>query len=189
MLISYMKITFTEIEFKNLVKLARGRHYLKDIVMPDRDIERWNNTQAECDLVGVMGEYAVAKVLRIPVDTEVNLSGDGGETDLHLGDWSIQVKSTKYISGRLVFNTLDEMRSLIYVLTVCNIVSKSVDIIGYISNKDMMKNLYTKDLGFGVRYCIDQKHLKDISWLTFYFLEWYYPSSGGRSSDPLRPNE
>lgn len=186
-----MKITLTDIEFKNLEKLARGRHYLKDIVIPDRPIERWNNTQTECDLIGVMGEYAVAKALKIPIDTEINLNGDGGETDLYLGDWSIQVKATKYINGRLVFNTLDEMQSLIYVLTVCDIGSKSVDIIGYISNKDMKNNLYIKDLGFGNRYCIDQKYLKNISWLTFYFLQWYYPSTGGSPSpsDPLRPNE
>jgi hypothetical protein len=32
--------------------------------------------------------------------------------------------------------------------------------------------MYEKDLGFGVRYCIDQTDLKDISWLVFYYLEW-----------------
>ena len=36
----------------------------------------------------------------------------------------------------------------------------------------MLSNMQEKDLGFGVRYCIDQKYLKDISWLTFYYLEW-----------------
>ena len=106
------------------------------------------------------------------MDTEVNLQGDGGEVDLWLGDWSIQVKSTKYDNGRLVFNSKDEMKALIDVLTICNIQKQTVNIVGYISNKDLQQKMYEKDLGFGVRYCIDQDELKDISWLVFYYLEW-----------------
>lgn len=167
-----MKITLTDREFKFVDMLARGRHFLKDIVMPDRKLIDWNNTQSEADLLGVMGEYAVSKYLSIPMDTEVNLQGDGGEVDLWLGDWSIQVKSTKYDNGRLVFNSKDEMKALIDVLTICNIQKQTVNIVGYISNKDLQQKMYEKDLGFGVRYCIDQDELKDISWLVFYYLEW-----------------
>ena len=167
-----MKITLTDREFKFVEMLARGRHFLKDIVMPDRKLIDWNNTQSEADLLGVMGEYAVSKYLSIPMDTEVNLQGDGGEVDLWLGDWSIQVKSTKYDNGRLVFNSKDEMKALIDVLTICNIQKQTVNIVGYISNKDLQQKMYEKDLGFGVRYCIDQDELKDISWLVFYYLEW-----------------
>lgn len=167
-----MTVVLTEIEYKFVEMLARGRHFLKDIVMPDRTLERWNNTQHESDLLGVMGEYAVAKFLKIPIDTQVNLNGDGGEVDLWLGDWSIQVKATKYNNGRLVFNTLDEIRSLIAVLTICDLNTRSINIVGYISNKDVLKKMYEKDLGFGVRYCVNQEDLKDISWLPFYYLEW-----------------
>ena len=167
-----MKITLTDREFKFVDMLARGRHFLKDIVMPDRKLIDWNNTQSEADILGVMGEYAVSKYLSIPMDTEVNLQGDGGEVDLWLGDWSIQVKSTKYDNGRLVFNSKDEMKALIDVLTICNIQKQTVNIVGYISNKDLQQKMYEKDLGFGVRYCIDQDELKDISWLVFYYLEW-----------------
>jgi len=167
-----MKITLTDREFKFIEMLARGRHFLKDIVMPDRKLIDWNNTQSEADLLGVMDEYAVSKYLSIPMDTEVNLQGDGGEVDLWLGDWSIQVKSTKYDNGRLVFNSKDEMKALIDVLTICNIQKQTVNIVGYISNKDLQQKMYEKDLGFGVRYCIDQDELKDISWLVFYYLEW-----------------
>jgi len=167
-----MKITLTDREFKFVEMLAKGRHFLKDIAIPDRGLIDWNNTQYEADLLGVMGEYAVSKYLKIPMDTEVNLNGDGGEVDLWLGDWSIQVKATKYIDGRLVFNSKKEMKSLIDVLTICNMQKQTIDIAGYISNKDLMRKLYEKDLGFGKRYCIDQNDLKDISWLVFYYLEW-----------------
>lgn len=167
-----MEVILTEKEYKFVELLARGRHFLKDIVNPDRDLERWNNTQYESDLLGVMGEYAVSKILKIPIDTEVNLNGDGGEVDLWLGDWSIQVKSTKYNNGRLVFNSTEEMKALIDVLTICDIDNKKVKIAGYISHKDLIRKMYLKDLGFGERYCLDQKDLTDISWLSFYYLEW-----------------
>ena len=171
-----MKIILTDKEYKFVDMLARGRHFLKDIVIPDRELERWNNTQHEADILGVMGEYAVAKYLKIPMDTEVNLSGDGGETDLWLGDWSIQVKATKYANGRLVFNTIDELTCLIDVLTVCDIKTKTVDIVGYISHKDMLRKMYKKDLGFGTRYCVNQTDLNNISWLAFFYLEWKHKS-------------
>ena len=167
-----MKIVLTDKEYKFIELLARGRHYVKDIVIPDRNLERWNNTQYESDLLGVMGEYAVAKYLKIPFDTEINLNGDGGEVDLWLGDWSIQVKSTKYDNGRLVFNTMNEIKSLLDVLTVCNINDKTVNIIGYISHNSLLKKIYKLDLGYGIRYCINQEDLNDISWLSFYYLEW-----------------
>lgn len=167
-----MKITLTDREFKNVELLAVGRHFYKDIVIPDRDMERWNNTQREADLIGVMGEYVVAKYLKIPFDTTINLNGDGGEVDMYLGDWSVQVKATKYATGRLVFNTMEEITALIYVLAVCDIKSKTVDVVGYASHNDLSKNLYEKDLGHGTRYCIDQDKLRDISWLTFYHLTY-----------------
>ena len=167
-----MRVVLTDRERKSLEILARGRHFLKDIVTPNRGLERWNNSQYQADLLGVMGEYAVSKVLKIPFDTEVNLAGDGGKTDLWLGDWSIQVKTTKYTSGRLVFNSLDEMKSLINVLVICDPASNEVKIAGYISNRNLIKGVYKEDLGYGVRYCLDQGMLRDIAWLPFYFLEY-----------------
>lgn len=167
-----MKIVFTEREFKFLEMLAKGRHFLKDIVIPDRKLENWNNSQHESDLLGIMGEYAVSKILKIPFDTEINLNGDGGETDLLFGEWSIQVKTTKYNTGRLVFNTLEEIKSLINILAICDIKNKTVNIAGYITHKEILKFNYKENLGHGDRYCINQENLKDISWLSFYYLEW-----------------
>ena len=91
-----MKGLLTDNEYKSLEMLGIGRHFLKDIVIPDRKLERWNNTQHEADLIGVIGEYVVAKYLKIPFDTTINLEGGGGEVDLYLGEWSVQVKSSKY---------------------------------------------------------------------------------------------
>lgn len=165
-----MNVTVTDNEYKFVSMLATGRHFLKDIVIPDRKLERWNNTQKEADLIGVMGEYVTARYLGIPFDTTVNLEGDGGETDMYLGEWDLQVKSSKYQTARLVFNTKEEIKALIYVLVICD--GKHSRIVGYISKNDAMKCLYEEDLGHGIRYCIDQKNLKPISDLLFYYKEY-----------------
>jgi hypothetical protein len=167
-----MLIKFTSREMESIKMLAQGRHFFKDIHIPNRDLERWNNSQYEADLLGVMGEYAVCKYLKIPMDMSVNLEGDGGEIDMYLGDWTIQVKSTKYKNGRLVFNHMDEVVSLLNILTVSNPKNNEVYIAGYISKKDLHKKVYEEDLGHGKRYCVNQSDLKCISELTFYYVEW-----------------
>jgi hypothetical protein len=163
-----MILTLTDIEFKLCYDLANGRHYVKDMNNPKRDKSSYGNTQAEADLIGMIGEFCVAKYLKIPFSTEISINGDDG-TDLMLGDWSIQVKATKYPTGRMVFNKLSEMTSLIYVL--CVVDQKQCDIKGYISHRNLLKVMYQKDLGHGLRYCCDQEHLRGIERLTFYYRE------------------
>jgi hypothetical protein len=120
-LIYEVSINFTDREIKFLKVLASGRHYLKDIVKPNRhSVARWGNTQEQSDMLGVMGEYGVAKYLGLPFDTSINLDGDGGETDLYLGKLNLQVKSTKYKTGRLVFNNKKEMAADLFILCYCS---------------------------------------------------------------------
>jgi hypothetical protein len=128
--------------------LATGRHFLKDQVSPNRpSVARWGNTQSQADLLGVLGEYAVAKALKLPFDTTINLEGDGGSTDLMLDDYDIQVKSTKY-------KTNEE--------------ALMVSILGYIRKQSIEQCLVEMDLGHGKRLVVEQKHLKPISMLIAY---------------------
>lgn len=160
-----MIFQISDTELKWLTMLATGRHFIKDIVIPDRDIQRWANTQHEADLLGVIGEYYVAKYLDIPFDTSINLNGDGGKYDLYFKEYSIQVKATKYKTGRLVFNSLDELSANVYALAVIDLDALTCYVPGIISKKNILKNYYTQDLGHGIRYCIDQNNLKSIDLL------------------------
>lgn len=158
-----MRLNFTDKEFKFIEMLAYGRHFLKDIVNPDRDLQTWANTQSQADLLGVMGEYAVSKYLKTPFDTTINLNGDGGEIDMFLGENSIQVKSTKYSTGRLVFNKKEEIKADINIFVYCNIENKFARILGYIKKDNILEVLYEKNLGHGIRFCVDQENLHPIS--------------------------
>ena len=149
--------------------LATGRHFLKDQVKPDRpSVSRWGNTQAQADLLGVLGEYAVAKALKLPFDTSINLEGDGGSTDLMLGEYDIQVKSTKYKTGRLVFNNRKEIGADVFILCYVNEEAMEVTILGYIRKQSIKECLQEMDLGHGKRLVVEQRFLKPISLLTAY---------------------
>jgi len=164
-----VSINFTDREIKFLKVLASGRHYLKDIVKPNRhSVSRWGNTQEQADMLGVMGEYAVAKFLKLPFDTTINLEGDGGETDIYLGKLNVQVKSTKYKTGRLVFNNKKEISADLFVLCYCSEPDLLVQILGYI-NKELIDSVSeVKDLGHGLRIVVEQRHLLPISDLLNY---------------------
>jgi len=168
-LIYEVSINFTDREIKFLKVLASGRHYLKDIVKPNRQsVARWGNTQEQADMLGVMGEYGVAKYLGLPFDTSINLDGDGGETDLYLGKLNLQVKSTKYKTGRLVFNNKKEMAADLFILCYCSEPEMYIQILGYI-NKDSIDSVSeVKDLGHGLRIVVEQRHLLPISDLLNY---------------------
>lgn len=172
-----ISVNISNNEFASLNMLAKGRHFIKDNYDLDRLSEEeinkriieWNISQHEADLIGVIGEYCVAKYLRIPFDTSINLGGDGGNYDMFIGDWSIQVKSTKYKTGVLAFHSLDEsQKSLLSVLAIVDIENKKVTIPGYI-DRNKIKKIYTKkNLNHGDRIIIQQENLQDLSELKYY---------------------
>jgi len=147
--------------------LANGRHFLKDQANPNRFKKQWGNDQQTADMLGVMGEYAVSKALKIPMDMSCGLEGDGG-TDLMMGDYNIDVKTTKYKTGRLVFNLNDELKADIYIL--CWAMEDAAEVIlqGYIRRQSIDAVMVQQNLGYGMRKVIEQKHLKPISLLLAY---------------------
>jgi hypothetical protein len=162
-----LKITFTEREMELLRVLAKGRHFLKDQAKPNRRDFIWGNSNERRDLIGVMGEYAVSKALKIPMDMSCGLEGDGG-TDLMMDEYNVDVKTTKYKTGRLVFNLNDELKADVYIL--CWAIEEQAEVIlqGYIRKQSMAAVMVKQNLGHGMRNVIDQRHLKPISLLLAY---------------------
>ncbi len=114
-----------------------------------------------------MGEYAVSKALKLPMDMSFGLKGDGG-TDLIMGEYDIQVKSTKYKTGRLVFNNRKEIGADVFILCWVNEEAMQVSILGYIRKQSIEDCLIEMNLGHGKRLVVEQKFLKPISLLTAY---------------------
>lgn len=147
--------------------LAKGRHFLKDQANPNRPNRQWGNDRETIDMLGVMGEYAVSKALKIPMDMSCGLEGDGG-TDLMMDEYNIQVKCTKYKTGRLVFNMKDELNADVYILCWAMEGAAEVILQGYIRRASMDEVMTEQNLGYGLRKVIEQKHLKPISLLISY---------------------
>jgi hypothetical protein len=118
-------------------------------------------------MLGVMGEYAVSKALKIPMDMSCSLNGDGG-TDLMMDEYNLDVKTTKYKTGRLVFNLNDELKADVYIL--CWAMEEAAEVIlqGYIRRQSMAAVMVQQNLGHGMRNVIEQRHLKPISLLIAY---------------------
>lgn len=147
--------------------IATGRHAIKDEAYNRKPMRKWGNSREEIDLLGVLGEFTVAKVLKLPFDASLSLEGDGG-TDLMLGKYNIQVKTTKYRTGRLIFNSEKEMLADIYVLCFAEPELAEVTILGYIRHASLPDCLIEMDLGHGKRLVVEQKHLKPISLIIAY---------------------
>lgn len=155
-----MTYQFTEREMKFLRMLAHGRCAIKDLDNPNRPSRIiYGNTRYEADLMGIMGEYAVSKYLGIPFDTSLSVEGDGGVIDLMLGNYNIQVKSTKYRTGRLIFFRKEEINADLFVL--CTVLHEhcTANIVGWIGQAMALEVVSQIDLGRGLRWVIEQRHL------------------------------
>lgn len=165
-----IRIALNESELNNLKLIAHNRHDLKDKIYNNSNRYGFSQNMDERDYLGILGEFAVSKYLKIPFDYTINLDGDGGHVDMFLGDWSLQVKSTKYKQGRVMFNSIKEVEALINVLCYVDIDNNLVEILGYITRKDFIKNNYIKQFGKKSTYCVDQQLLRSISEVKFYYL-------------------
>jgi len=165
-----IRIALNEPEIINLKLIAHNRHDLKDKIYNSKSRYGFSENMDERDYLGILGEFAVSKYLKISFDYSINLEGDGGVIDMFLGDWSIQVKSTKYKQGRLMFNSLTEVEALINILCYVDTENNIIELLGYISRKDFLKEKYIKQFGKRTTYCVDQSKLRPVSELSFYYL-------------------
>jgi hypothetical protein len=157
-------IKLSEKEMKFLQMLAHGRCSIKNLDNPNRPSQMvFGNTHLEADLIGIMGEYMVSKTLKVPFDTSIHVEGDGQVMDLLYGPYELQVKSTKYKTGKMLFFRKEELKADIFILCICITDQALVDIAGYISKEDALIKGVNMDLGRGMRFVVEQRHLKPIT--------------------------
>lgn len=111
----------------------------------------------EIDRDGVLSEMAFGKAFNLYPDLAVKQTRSGVDLVGKNGN-RIDVKSTRYKSGRLIIHIdkpLDEVD--IYAFAIVD--GDNVDLVGYIKAKDAMKKENIKDLGYGDVYVIEQDAL------------------------------
>jgi len=133
------------------------------VVNQRRDQGRDDN---DLDLLGIQAEICVAKVFDIE-HNPFQLGVDSGE-DMWLGDISIDVKSTFYPKGRLLFKSLESFKADCSIL-VCKQEENIFNVAGYCSKKMFEKKSTLMDLGHGVGSVLDQENLYPLEKLWAYY--------------------
>lgn len=110
----------------------------------------------DLDLLGIKAEMCVAKIFEID-HNPFQLGVDSGK-DLWLGDISIDVKSTFYNNGKLLFKNIDSFKADCSVL-VCQQSHDTFNVVGFCSRKQFKKNSTLMDLGHGVGCVLEQDQL------------------------------
>jgi len=120
------------------------------------------NTSWAVNLMGYLGEKAVAKAYQVPVDNRVLTGGDEGH-DLVINGKKIQVKTSTL--DKLIFNAL-ELFTADYAILVTLIgdrqqphINSKFKIWGAISKEDFKQVCYQKDYGYGMRFVCNTEHL------------------------------
>ena len=88
------------------------------------------------NLHGLMGEYAVSKMLGVKIDTSVSLSGDDKISDLTLNGKTVQVKTRMgvFTNSYLFFRNIELFKADVAVLaSICN--ATEVNILGWITRE------------------------------------------------------
>jgi hypothetical protein len=120
------------------------------------------NTSWAVNLMGHLGEKAVAKVYDVAVDDRVLTGGDEGH-DLVINGKTVQVKTT--VTKQLIFNS-KELFSADYAILVTLIgdrtqphMNSKFIVWGDISKEKFLDVCFEKDFGYGVRYVCNTKDL------------------------------
>ena len=121
-----------------------------------------NNSSWAVNLMGHLGEKAVAKVYAVSVDERVLTGGDAGY-DLIINGKTVQVKTT--VTKQLIFNSKESF-SADYAILVTLIGDRTQPHInsyfivwGDISQEKFLSICFEKDFGYGLRYVCNSSHL------------------------------
>jgi hypothetical protein len=121
-----------------------------------------NNTSWAVNLMGHLGEKAVAKVYAVSVDDRVLTGGDAGY-DLIINGKTVQVKTT--VTRQLIFNSKESF-SAEYAILVTLIgertqphINSHFIVWGDISQKKFLEICFEKDFGYGLRYVCNSSDL------------------------------
>ena len=156
-----IRLTQEEID-SSLAFVDAMRSDKKEHNVVDKKFDSKNSSWA-VNLMGHLGEKAVAKVYEVAVDDRVLTGGDEGY-DLVIKNKTVQVKTT--ITNQLIFNS-KELFSADYAILVTLVgdrtqphVNSHFVVWGDISKDKFIDVCFEKDFGYGVRYVCN---IEDLS--------------------------
>lgn len=174
---AYNAVIITENRRKWLAEIGHARNAAKKPEWTRRKSDVFSD--AEIDVLGMYGEYAVASYLGKDVDTTITTHGDGG-SDLSFNGLSLAVKYNHRWNGYLMVEHRDgddigsgiigDLTSDIIILThgKCNPPKRCicreegwvyVILAGWLTKKEFVSLMESRNLGLGGRYICKCEHL------------------------------
>ncbi|HEY1861515.1 MAG TPA: hypothetical protein VGG61_14235 [Gemmataceae bacterium] len=155
-------INLTEAEVEATKRFAAWRNDPKIGRVPNYRI--CDEDDFKLHLVGVRSEYAVSKYCRVPFNLFIDLGGDNNAPDLWVGKRSVQVKCALYEPPILKFNSLEEFRQDLAVLTTAP-AENEIKLYGWITRQGFQARYKTKDFGYGLRCTVGIEELLPMPYL------------------------
>jgi hypothetical protein len=153
-----MIVKLTESEIKICEWLAKNR-YASNRNGGVSDKKIGPQSCEETDLEGICGEFAFCKAVNLYPD--MSISPRKGGDDVLFNGKKIDIKTTKYKSGKLLARkSKSETPSNVYVLIVGQ--RPNYNIVGWCSSADLIQDKNLIDLGYGKTYGLEQSVLKPI---------------------------
>lgn len=154
-----MIVNLTPAELIFAISLAEAISINK-LHIPDKIYDK-NQNSFGTHYFGLLGEIAVARVLKVEINDTIFKSGDGG-IDLEYKGQSIQVKTVNAYKERFVyFNDINDFNAD-WVIGCSLINASAIEIMGFVSHNKFIKNMIVKNFGRGNRYCLPENQLTSI---------------------------
>ena len=154
-----MEITLGEPETRICAWLAKQRHAAnRQAAVADAQVGPQSSEMT--DLEGIGGEFAFCKLFNLYPD--MTIGARAGGADAHIGTLSVDVKTTKYPTGRLLA-TLNKSEATcdIYALVVGQMPNYCIR--GWAYGRDLTNECNLTDLGYGKVYAMMQHELRPLS--------------------------
>lgn len=154
-----MIVNLTRAELIFAISLAEDVSINK-LHIPDKIYDK-NQNSFGTHYFGLLGEIAVARVLKVQINDTIFKSGDGG-IDLEYKGQSIQVKTVNAYKERFVyFNNINDFNAD-WVIGCSLINASAIEIMGFASHGKFIKNMVVKNFGRGDRYSLSENQLTSI---------------------------
>ena len=107
---------------------------------------------------GMAGEWAVAKVLGVPVNLELYAGGDPG-WDFEVSGIKIDVKTSR--AQYLLFNTIKSFKAD-FAIFAKYLNDYQIDLVGMISRQEFTQKCEIRDFGYGENFVMHPDNLTDV---------------------------
>ena len=157
-----MIFQFDAVQLAPLIGLAESRNTFKAGARAKNRKIADNQSAFEVMLSGLMGEFAVSRVLKVPFNSAHHLGGDGG-SDLNIKGKRVQIKTSK--TDSLIFNRDDRRLKADVCVLVQTLGPSRVEIHGWCTRGEFYSQCQERDFGYGMRDVVEAHKLQPIDTL------------------------